>query len=45
MSITYSVLSRKLATSFRLFQFLFLLLKIVNLYETHVIFQDIEHQL
>ena len=42
MSIKYSVLSCKLATSFRVFQFLFFQ---VNHYDIRVIFQDIEHQL
>ena len=30
--------------AFRLFQFSFFLVKIANLYEVHIIFQDIEHQ-
>ena len=43
--IRYSVLSSKLDTHFRLFQFSCFQAKMVNQYEVHVIFQDIEHQL
>ena len=45
MCTTYSVLSCKLAISFRSFQFSFFLVKILNHYEVHAIFQDNEHQL
>ena len=30
--------------AFRLFQFSFFLVKMINHYEVHLIFQDIEHQ-
>ena len=45
MCITYSVLSCKLAQAFRLLQSSFFLVKMVNHYEVHEIFQDIKHQL
>ena len=45
MRITYSVLTCKVATSFSLFKPLFFQVKMVNHYEVHVIFQDIERQL
>ena len=45
MCITYSVLSCKLATDFRVFQFSLFLVKMLNHYEVHAIFQDNEHQL
>ena len=44
MCLTYSVLSCKLAQAFRVFQFSFLV-KMVNNYQVHVIFQYIEHHL
>ena len=45
MCIPYSVLSCKLAISFRLFQYSFFQVKMANHYEVHLIFQDAEHQL
>ena len=44
MCIANSVLPCKLATTFRIFQLTFFLVKMVNNYEVHVIFSDIEHQ-
>ena len=43
MCITYSVVSSKLVTSFSTFLIFLLSGKMVNHYEVHVIFQDIEH--
>ena len=45
MCITYSVLSCKLATSFRVFQFSFFEVETAIHYVSHAIFQDTEHQL
>ena len=45
MRTPYSVLSCKLVTSFKTFQFSFFPLKMVSHYEVYVIFQGIEHQL
>ena len=45
MCITFSVLSYKIATSFWIFHSSPSQVKMVNPYEVHVIFQDIEHQL
>ena len=44
MWITYSVLPCKLVTSFSNFSILFFQVKMVNHYEVHVFFQDIEHR-
>ena len=46
MCITYSVLSCRLAfQAFQIFQSLFFQVKMVNHYEVHENYQDIEHQL
>ena len=42
MCITYSC---KLVTNFSTFSFSFFQVKMVNHYEVHAIFQDIEHQI